>query len=127
MVIKQYQHLSEEDTKNQIINPALNKAGWTPNMMLMEYSLKSDRFEIIPGANKTKKISASKRNFPDYLLCKYANMPIAVVETRSMVAKILRVSIKPRYMPNYWIFLLLTQALVKSLLSLINLQASKES
>lgn len=87
MVIKQYQHLSEEDTKNQIINPALNKAGWTPNMMLMEYSLKSDRFEIIPGENKTKKISASKRNFPDYLLCKYANMPIAVVEAKKYGCK----------------------------------------
>ena len=78
---KQYE--SEEDTKLRYITPALQKAGWSASKMLMEYSLKADRFKIVPGKNATVKIPPTGRNKPDYILCKSVNMPLAVVEAKS--------------------------------------------
>ena len=76
-------YLTEEDTKNRIITPALLQAGWSSHKMLMEYSLRKDRFKIVPGQNITVKVSPKGRNNPDYLLCKSVNFPIAVVEAKS--------------------------------------------
>ena len=74
---------SEEETKLRYITPALQKAGWSSHKMLMEYSLRKDRFKIVPGHNMTTKVQPSTRNKPDYLLCKSVNFPIAVVEAKS--------------------------------------------
>lgn len=76
-------YLTEEDTKTRIITPALNQAGWSNHKMLMEYSLRKDRFKIVPGQNMTVKEPPKGRNKPDYLLCKSTNFPIAVVEAKS--------------------------------------------
>jgi type I restriction enzyme R subunit len=73
---------SEEDTKQRYITPALMRAGWTSLQMMMEYSLKSDRFRIVPQKNVTEKIKPTGRNKPDYLLCVKQNVPIAVVEAK---------------------------------------------
>ena len=75
--------LSEEDTKNRYITPSLLAAGWRRDQMLMEYSLRSDKFQIVPEKNEAIKVSAEGRNRPDYLLCYKANYPIAVVEAKS--------------------------------------------
>lgn len=75
--------LSEEDTKNRYITPSLLAAGWRRDQMLMEYSLRSDKYQIIPEKNETVKVSAQGRNRPDYLLCYKANYPIAVIEAKS--------------------------------------------
>lgn len=77
---KQYE--SEEETKLRYITPALLKAGWSSHKMLMEYSLRKDRFKIVPGQNMTTKVAPTMRNRPDYLLCKSVNFPIAVVEAK---------------------------------------------
>ena len=74
---------SEEDTKQRKITPAINKAGWSNSHILMEYALRSDRHKIVPGKNYTEKVKNTKRNKPDYLLCKTINFPIAVVEAKS--------------------------------------------
>ena len=74
---------SEEETKLRYITPALLRAGWSTHKMLMEYSLRNDRFKIVPGHNITTKVKSSTRNKPDYLLCKSVNFPIAVVEAKS--------------------------------------------
>ena len=42
-------HESEEDTKLRHITPAIQAAGWKSDQMLMEYSLKADRYRIVPG------------------------------------------------------------------------------
>lgn len=39
---------TEEDTKERRITPALKAAGWSSTMIWMEYSLRSDRFRIVP-------------------------------------------------------------------------------
>ena len=75
--------LSEEDTKNRYITPSLQAAGWRRDQMLMEYSLRSDKYQIIPEKNEAVKVSPSGRNRPDYLLCYKANYPIAVIEAKS--------------------------------------------
>lgn len=80
-MIKNYE--SEEDTKLRYINPALQKAGWSMSRIITEYSLKNDRFKIVPELNKTTKIAQSSRNRPDYLLCKNVNVPIAVIEAKN--------------------------------------------
>lgn len=73
---------TEEDTKARDITPALAAAGWPQNLILMEYSLKKDRFKIVPEKNVAIKIPPTDRNFPDYILCKSVNFPIAVVEAK---------------------------------------------
>lgn len=76
-------HETEEDTKHRYITPALHKAGWSAYQITMEYSLRKDRFKIVPGQNMATKVARTTRNNPDYLLCKNVNCPIAVVEAKS--------------------------------------------
>ncbi len=73
---------TEEDTKERRITPALKAAGWSSSMLWMEYSLRSDRFRIVPEKYVTVKEKPSGRNKPDYLLCRSVNCPIAVVEAK---------------------------------------------
>jgi type I restriction enzyme R subunit len=79
---KNADEVSEEDTKLRYITPAIQRAGWSVHSMLTEYSLRSDRYRIVPQQNKTIKEEPPKRNRPDYILCRKANFPIAVVEAK---------------------------------------------
>lgn len=75
-------HESEEDTKLRRITPAILAAGWKADQMLMEYSLKADRYRIVPGHNCTIKEMQASRTKPDYILCRGINRPLAVVEAK---------------------------------------------
>lgn len=86
-MVKQTFHETEEDTKERHITPALKAAGWTSSKIWMEYSLKKDRFRIVPEKNITQKVPVGNRNKPDYLLCKNINCPIAVVEAKNSSLK----------------------------------------
>lgn len=70
-------NLSEEDIKNRYITPALNDAGWKPDMMLMEHYYTDGRI-MVQGAFKYRK----KGRFVDYLLFVDKNYPIAIVEAK---------------------------------------------
>ena len=72
--------LTEEDTKQRFITPALKAAGWSANQLLMEYDLRSDRFRIVPDQNRT--VKENTRAKADYLLCYGVNIPIAVLEAK---------------------------------------------
>lgn len=73
---------SEEDTKLRYITPAIQNAGWSSTSILTEYSLRSDRYQIVPGKNEATPIKPKGRNRPDYILCHQINVPIAVVEAK---------------------------------------------
>ncbi len=75
-------HASEEDTKVRFITPALLKAGWQTKQMLLEYSLKADRYRIVPGKNFTIRNDQGRRTKPDYILFRGVNRPLAVVEAK---------------------------------------------
>lgn len=78
-----YQNLSEEDTKQRLITPALKYAGWPNHLIWMEYSLRADKNKIVPEKNTTIKIPQKKsRNSPDYLLCRNVRFPLAVIEAK---------------------------------------------
>lgn len=72
--------LTEEDTKQRLITPALQHAGWSATQMMMEYDLRSDRFRIVPDQNRA--VKESTRAKADYLLCYGINRPIAVLEAK---------------------------------------------
>ena len=69
--------LTEEDIKNQYITPALNKAGWDPKMMRMEYAYTAGRI-ILHG----KMTARGKQKKVDYLLYYKSNIPLAIVEAK---------------------------------------------
>jgi type I site-specific restriction endonuclease len=48
----------------------------------MEYSLRSDRFRIIPGKNLAVQEKKNSREKLDYILFRGVNRPIAVVEAK---------------------------------------------
>ena len=73
---------TEEETKFRLINPSLQRAGWKGNLIMMEYSLRSDYYKIVPEENRTIKIPVPKRSRPDYLLCHTVHCPIAVIEAK---------------------------------------------
>lgn len=70
--------LSEEDIKNRYITPALNKAGWLGEAMLMEGKCFTDGRIIVQGKQKTRQ----KGKRYDYLLFAEPNLPIAIVEAK---------------------------------------------
>ena len=78
---------TEEDTKERRITPALKAAGWPSSSIWMEYSLRSDRFRIVPEKNFAQKVKPKGRNRPDYLLCRNVNCPMAVIEAKKSSMK----------------------------------------
>lgn len=78
-----YPNYSEEDTKLKFITPALNAREWSSANLTMEYPLKDDRYQVIPGTNKTTRISQKKQYRADYVLLRAANQPLAVLEAKS--------------------------------------------
>lgn len=69
---------SEEDIKNQYIQPALEKKGWDKKHMRLEYSYTAGRI-IVQGSMKHRK----KGKRCDYILYVDENYPIAVVEAKN--------------------------------------------
>lgn len=69
--------LSEEDIKNRYITPALNKAGWSSDSMLMEKYFTDGRI-IVQGKAKHRQ----KGKKADYMLFAAPNLPIAIVEAK---------------------------------------------
>ena len=69
---------SEEDIKNQYIQPALEKKGWDKKHMRLEYSYTAGRI-IVQGSLKHRK----KGKRCDYILYVDENYPIAVVEAKN--------------------------------------------
>ena len=80
MSVVSHHHESEEDTKLRAITPALKRAGWSSQQIVMEYSLKADRFRIVPDLNTT--VREQSRCKPDYILFRDINCPLAVVEAK---------------------------------------------
>lgn len=70
--------LTEEDIKNQLITPYLEKAGWDKSHMRMEWSYTDG--EIIVRDNMKHR---GKRKKVDYVLLSDDNYPIAIVEAKS--------------------------------------------
>ena len=70
-------HLSEEDIKNQYIQPNMETAGWDKQHMRLEYAYTAGRI-IVQGSLKHRK----KGKRCDYVLFVEDNYPIAVVEAK---------------------------------------------
>ena len=70
--------LTEEDIKNRLITPALEKAGWDKSHIRMEWSYTDG--EIIVRDNMKHR---GKRKKVDYVLLSDDNYPIAIVEAKS--------------------------------------------
>ena len=70
--------LTEEDIKQRFITPAIKKAGWNPNQLLMEYNFTNG--QVIVRGNSVKR---GKRKKADYLLLrKNGQQPLAIVEAK---------------------------------------------
>lgn len=69
--------LTEEDVKNRIITPAIERSGWLKNQMWMEKFF-TDGKVIIKG----KSAKRGTRKKADYLLHHHTNFPIAIVEAK---------------------------------------------
>ena len=63
-------HESEEDTKLRRITPAIQATGWKSDQMLMEYSLKADRYRIIAGQNCTFRKFQANHTKSDHMFCR---------------------------------------------------------
>ena len=70
-------HLSEEDIKNQYIQPNIENKGWDKQHMRLEYAYTAGRI-IVQGSMKHRK----KGKRCDYILYVDENYPIAVVEAK---------------------------------------------
>lgn len=70
-------HLSEEDIKNQYIQPNIEAKGWDKKHMRLEYAYTAGRI-IVQGSLKHRK----KGKRCDYILYVDENYPIAVVEAK---------------------------------------------
>lgn len=70
-------HLSEEDIKNQYIQPSIEAKGWDKKHMRLEYAYTAGRI-IVQGSLKHRK----KGKRCDYILYVDENYPIAVVEAK---------------------------------------------
>lgn len=70
-------HLSEEDIKNQYIQPNIESKGWDKKHMRLEYAYTAGRI-VVQGSLKHRK----KGKRCDYILYTDDNYPIAVVEAK---------------------------------------------
>lgn len=69
--------LNEEETRNQLIRPAVVKAGWTDNQIREEYPYTLGRIHV---SGRTAKRGERKK--VDFLLEYRPNLPIAVIEAK---------------------------------------------
>lgn len=75
-------NLTEEDTKQRFITPALAAREWESRNFTMEYPLKDDRYQVIPGTTKTRRVHQQEEYRADYVLLRSANQPLAVLEAK---------------------------------------------
>ena len=71
--------MSEEDIKTRFVTPALNKAGWVNELILMEKYFTDGR---IIAPRKGKVHVKREGNKADYILFAEPNLPIAIVEAK---------------------------------------------
>lgn len=76
--------LNESDTRAQLIDPKLNRAGWTQSQVTREWYYRKD-WEYAPGRIILRggKAEREKPRRVDYLLRYTASFPIAVVEAKA--------------------------------------------
>lgn len=73
--------LTEEDVKNQLITPALEKKNWEKSQMRMEYAFTAGRINVFGNKAQRNKYSIKK---VDYLLTTKANgMKLAIIEAKA--------------------------------------------
>ena len=84
-----FQKLTEEETKNMYITPAILKAGWELRQMRMETffnGVKENKYQFTPGrviVRGDKAIRATGRK-TDYILVHKNNKPLAIVEAKDI-------------------------------------------
>ena len=82
-----FNKITEEETKNLYITPAILKAGWEPKQMRMETVLngvKENKYEFTPGMVivRGNKVERAKGKRTDYILVHKNNKPLAIVEAK---------------------------------------------
>lgn len=77
-MISIHEKLTEEDTKLRFITPKIKKSGWKDEQIRMEYF--TDGAIIVQG----KYTKRGKRKKADYLLVYQKNLPLAIVEAKSI-------------------------------------------
>lgn len=82
-----FEKLTEEETKNIYITPAILKAGWTSRQMRMESHIngtKENKYQFTPGRVIVRGNSATrgKGKKTDYILVHKSNKPLAIVEAK---------------------------------------------
>lgn len=75
--------LSEQDVRDRLITPALEKSGWSADMRRAEYSYRKD-YQFTDGRIDVRegKVARQKGKRVDYLLFKDSSHAIAVVEAK---------------------------------------------
>ena len=82
-----FERITEEETKNLCITPAILKAGWVPKQMRMETvinGVKESKYQFTPGrviVRGDKAVRAKGRR-TDYILVHKNNKPLAIVEAK---------------------------------------------
>lgn len=74
-----FDKITEEETKNMYITPALIKSGWTPKQMRMETYITPGR--IIVRGDRAERAKGKKT---DYILVHKNNKPLAIVEAKDI-------------------------------------------
>jgi len=70
--------LTEEDIKNRYISPAIEKAGWTKEQILMEYFFTNGQVMV-----RGKTVKRGKRKKADYILTHpNGQLPLAIIEAK---------------------------------------------
>ncbi|MBQ7352160.1 MAG: hypothetical protein IJW59_04830, partial [Clostridia bacterium] len=79
-----FERITEEETKNLYITPAIRHAGWEPKQMRMETvinGVKESKYQFTPGrviVRGDKAVRAKGRR-TDYILVHKNNKPLAIV------------------------------------------------
>ncbi|MBQ7797519.1 MAG: DEAD/DEAH box helicase family protein [Clostridia bacterium] len=82
-----FERITEEETKNLYITPAIRHAGWEPKQMRMETvinGVKESKYQFTPGrviVRGDKAVRAKGRR-TDYILVHKNNKPLAIVEAK---------------------------------------------
>ena len=84
-----FERVTEEETKNLYITPALMKSGWTAKQMRMETvinGVKENKYQFTPGRIIVRGDKAVRGNGrrTDYILVHKSNKPLAIVEAKDI-------------------------------------------
>lgn len=84
-----FSKITEEETKNLYITPAILKAGWTARQIRMETvinGIKENKYEFTPGRVivRGNKAVRGKGRRTDYILVHKNNKPLAIIEAKDI-------------------------------------------